>query len=304
MSAESFLTPKLAVFSFPDVLQLNWGYILNNLSGITMEGAPVPAVSAEVPKRAYITIAQKLEGAKAYKEAGTALFKDGNFKKAVIAYRKVLAFTRGLPGSKRVSGSGDAQDASMHNMIIDGQRRSGPEDQWVTDDEEEAALDIESQTLTNISTCYLRLEKGAQAQEAAKKALALRPYSWKAYLRMAESQLMCKEFDESKASYKRAWELAPESEIKTKNSIAFEINKIKQLKKDWEAELRSVTSNAFGKAFGAGGGPVGSDVHSEKTIVEGAPTVVGSASSTGRNNIASSSSSSGSTDLPPTAPAT
>jgi len=269
-----------------------------------MNGDSSHAVRAETRRVAYNTIAEKLEGARAYKETGNALFKDGNFKKAVIAYRKVLAFTRGLPGSKRVSGSGDAQDASMHNMIIDGQRRSGPVDQWVTDDEEEAALDIESQTLTNISTCYLRLEKGAQAQEAAKKALVLRPYSWKAYLRMAESQLMCKEFDESKASYKRAWELAPESEIKTKNFIAQEINKIKVLKKDWEAELRSATSNAFGKAFGAGGGPVVSDVNSEKAVVEGAPTV-GSASSTGRNNIASSSSSSsGSTDLPPTAPAT
>jgi hypothetical protein len=51
-----------------------------------------------VPAGGYQSISEKLEKATAFKLQGNELFKEGKYKKALIAYAKVLAFTRGLPG--------------------------------------------------------------------------------------------------------------------------------------------------------------------------------------------------------------
>lgn len=201
--------------------------------------------------RSFVSIASKLEGAREHKEQGNALFKAGEFKKAVLAYRKVLAFTRGLPGSRRTSGTGRVTDDTSMQDMISQRDNQGPPENRVTADEEEAAIDIEAQSLTNIATCYLRLDKAQQAQESAKKALLLRPFSWKAQMRLAEAQLMNKEFDEAKASFLRAHELAPESEVAAKNNMVVNLNSIKALKKKWEDEMRSSTAAAFGRAFGS-----------------------------------------------------
>ena len=203
--------------------------------------------------RSFVSIRAKLEGAQDFKAQGNALYKAGEFKKAVLAYRKVLAFTRGLPGSRRMSGTGRVtEDSSLQDMISQRDNQGPPENR-VTADEEEIAMEIEAQSLTNIAMCYLRLDKAQQAQESAKKALLLRPFSWKAQMRLAEAQLMSKEFDEAKASFLRAHELAPESEVAAKNNMVLSLNSIKALKKAWEDEMRSTTAAAFGRAFGSVG---------------------------------------------------
>ena len=66
--------------------------------------------------RSFADVAAKLRGAREFKEEGNRLFKEGNFKKALVSYRKVRAFTRGLPGSKRLRPGRDSQDSSMLGM--------------------------------------------------------------------------------------------------------------------------------------------------------------------------------------------
>ena len=53
------------------------------------------------------TIEGKLERAQLHKEEGNNLFKKGDFKKAVCLYSKAVAYTSGLPGSKRSLGEAD-----------------------------------------------------------------------------------------------------------------------------------------------------------------------------------------------------
>lgn len=208
------------------------------------------ASSATATRKSYVSIAEKLEGARQYKDEGNAHFKIGNYKKAIISYNTVMAFTRGLPGSKRVSGTRpDSTDASI-DTALKSQTRQGPAENWVTPQEEEAALDLESQSLSNLASCYLKLGKNSNAQDAAKKAIGLRPKSWKAFLRLAEAQSNTKEFDESKTSYKQAYNLVPENEVSIKNSIANAINNLKTQKKNYELELRKETVSVFGKVFG------------------------------------------------------
>lgn len=262
--------------------------------------------------RSFADVAAKLRGARDFKEEGNRLFKEGNFKKALVSYRKVRAFTRGLPGSKRLLPGRDSQDSSMLGMASKSMLGNGQVP--VSDEEEEEAMELEAQTFANISTCYIRLEKGTEAQKAAKEALYLRPYYWKAHIRLAESQVLCKEFDEARESYKRAYELAPETEKAAKNKIANDVNKIKGLKKEWETELRASTSQAFGRAFGftglgSGGGGKGSGTEAG-AFIAAMPAVGATVATNGTCNgvpfvpPTNSSSSRGSTDLPPTAPAT
>ena len=219
--------------------------------------------------KAYLTIDDKLLGARDHKDEGNAFFKDKKYSRAIVAYNKVLAFTRNLPGSKRTGGGG------IHEMV---QTAIADRPGSVTNEQEIEAMEIECQALTNIATCNIKLERGGQALEACRKALSLwdklntvsseatredteaegeaggqrvAALAWKTHLRHAEALSLLKEFDDAKAAFKRAWELAPDAT--NKNAIAEAIKRLKGQRRGFQAEERVKGSALFSKAFGGDG---------------------------------------------------
>jgi tetratricopeptide (TPR) repeat protein len=113
------------------------------------------------------TIESKLNKAEQYKLEGNEHFKNQKFKKAISSYGKVLAYTKGLPGSTRgLSGVSEMASQSCRETSI-------------TEEEESRSILIETTVQTNLSVCYLKLDNGIKSLEHSKKALELNPKSWK-----------------------------------------------------------------------------------------------------------------------------
>ena len=151
------------------------------------------------------TIEGKLSTATEYKEEGNSHFKDGNYKKAVSSYAKVLAFVRGLPGSKRgLEGIGamaaDHGSSAVAPVSADQDRRAG---------------ELETVVLTNIATCYLKLKDPRKAMEYADKTLAINQSSWKALLRKAEAHIQLNNFENAKMVLLESLSFAPDSVAKS-----------------------------------------------------------------------------------------
>lgn len=111
----------------------------------------------------------KLVQAGKYKDTGNTLFKEGKYKRAISKYSTVMAFTTGLPGSKRGLHEGMAQVASQNSLS-----------KSVTFEEEACAVELEKTAHQNIATCYLKLNDPRKAIEHCNKAIALDASAWKA----------------------------------------------------------------------------------------------------------------------------
>lgn len=151
------------------------------------------------------TIDGKLSTATDYKEEGNTHFKDGNYKKAVSSYAKVLAFVRGLPGSKRgLEGIGamaaDHGHAAVETVSVEQDQRAG---------------ELERVVLTNIATCYLKMKDPRKAMEYADKTLAINQSSWKALLRKAEAHIQMSNFENAKMVLLESLSFAPDSVAKS-----------------------------------------------------------------------------------------
>ena len=102
--------------------------------------------AAAVSKRAAAPLPQDIEGkllrATAHKDEGNEYFKGGNYKKAISCYAKVVAYTKGLPGSKRggMGGGGGIVDMVAGSMA----------QVQVTPEEDQRAIDLETISYTNM----------------------------------------------------------------------------------------------------------------------------------------------------------
>lgn len=81
-------------------------------------------------------------------DEGNEHFKKGDFKKAKSCYGKVLAFTRGLPGSTR----------GMEGMVEMAAKKSSGVESVVTIEEDQQAVELEVIAQTNMATCFLKLD--------------------------------------------------------------------------------------------------------------------------------------------------
>ena len=161
-----------------------------------------PTSSAQVRKPFPTTIEGKLSIATEYKEAGNVFFKENDFKKAVSSYAKVLAFVRGLPGSKRGL-EGVGQLAADYSTAV-----------TVTPDQDQQAAELECVVMTNMATCYLKLKNPRKAVEYVDKTLAINPTSWKAMLRKSEAHVQMSNFDHAKTILAEALSIAPDAQAR------------------------------------------------------------------------------------------
>ena len=148
------------------------------------------------------TIEGKLLIATEYKEAGNVFFKENDFKKAVSSYAKVLAFVRGLPGSKRGL-EGVGQLAADYTTAV-----------TVTPEQDQQAAELECVVMTNMATCYLKQKNPRKAVEYVDKTLAINPTSWKAMLRKAEAHVQMSNFDHAKTILAEALSIAPDAQAR------------------------------------------------------------------------------------------
>ena len=158
--------------------------------------------SAQARKPFPTTIEGKLSVATEYKEAGNVFFKDNDFKKAVSSYAKVLAFVRGLPGSKRGL-EGVGQLAADYSTAV-----------TVTPEQDQQAAELECVVMTNMATCYLKLKNPRKAVEYVDKTLAINPTSWKAMLRKSEAHVQMSNFDHAKTILAEALSIAPDAQAR------------------------------------------------------------------------------------------
>ena len=107
------------------------------------------------------TVKEKIEKAIEYKNIGNHYFKENKYKKAISKYGIVLAYIRGLPGSKR----GLEGIASMASAVNTGDN--------VTELEDIQSLEIEKVIYQNIANCHIKLKNLQESLEFCNKAIKL-----------------------------------------------------------------------------------------------------------------------------------
>ena len=109
-----------------------------------------------------IAIDNKIAEGLRYKLIGNELFKEGRYKSAISKYGTVLAYIRGLPGSKRgldgIAAMAVPKDANNGGVSVE---------------QEASTLDIEKNVYQNIAVCHLKLKNGREALAFCKKAIEL-----------------------------------------------------------------------------------------------------------------------------------
>ena len=205
------------------------------------------------------TIEGKIARAMQYKEDGNVLFKDGHYKKAVSTYAKVLAFVRGLPGSKRgLNGWSDLAAGIPMGY--------GGAEERVTPEQDAQSGELEAVVVTNMATCYLKLGEPRKAIEYAEKALVLSPAAWKAFLRIAEAYVLLRNCDHARTALTQALAGAPDAAART--AVAKVREAIVAAEKAEDVKQKAVFKNIF--AAKAPAAPASSD--SAPTAAEEAPS--------------------------------
>lgn len=152
----------------------------------------------------------KLEMALHFKELGTALFKNCDYKKAIVNYGKAVAFTKGLPGSKRGLEGMGAMAANSSTI------------EPISEENDQKAIDLELISLTNIATCYLKLNEPRKALEFCEKALITSENAWKAMLRKSEALTMMRNYELAREILANALAVAPDAVSRTAIAAASE----------------------------------------------------------------------------------
>ena len=117
-----------------------------------------------------LSIPEKLSKALEYKNIGNEKFNQGKYKSAISKYGTVLAYIRGLPGSKRnLEGIAKMAASATYNNT----------ENIVTPEEDFTACEIEKLALQNIANCYIKLNQPRDAIEFCNKALLIDSCAWK-----------------------------------------------------------------------------------------------------------------------------
>jgi len=149
--------------------------------------------------------ATRLKKAKDFKEQGTKLFKDGNFVKAIVEYRKIF---ENLEGKEMVG----QNEAERKGLVKAGQ--------------------------SNIAECYMKLEDWKSAKAMWSKILEKKQGSAKALLQRGECSMNMNEFKDALEDLNDVKELEPKNK-EAKNLIKTCSQKMKLVR---EPKLPSIES--------------------------------------------------------------
>eukprot|EP01031_Cornospumella_fuschlensis_P041420 gene41420-50539_t len=177
----------------------------------------------------------KLEVAKDYKEKGNEFFKQGLYGKAKVQYGTAIAFIKGLPGRK------DAVGDPMAQMMMESRNTEVLAPELLAE-----ITELDCVLKTNMSVCYLKLNKPHDALQFAKDALVLKPTSWKALLRKGEAQIQLKLYDHAKASLEEAEKLSPDpgSKVAILNARKQMAEALKQEDKEQKKAFKNIFERA------------------------------------------------------------
>lgn len=194
--------------------------------------APTPADAPEqdgpspAKKRVPLTVAEKLESAEDCRQKGNAFFKNGEFKKALLQYSRVFAYTTGLRAE-------DPQMAQYQSAL----KRDTPSS------EEAAAIDaLQLAVRSNMGLCCLRLKQGAKALEHLDKVLAKDPENEKALCNRGKALILVSDLDKAKECLTRAATLYPANQ-----TVARELARLPALFEQQRRKEKSTWKAAFSK---------------------------------------------------------
>lgn len=177
-------------------------------------------------KRVPLTVADKVGAAEACRQKGNALFKQGEFKKALLQYSRVFAYTTGLKAE-------DNQMAQYQSAL----GRDAPTPEEATDI---AALQLA--TWSNMALCCLRLKQGPKALEHLDKVLAKEPENEKALCNRGKALILVNDLDKAQECLTRAAALYPANQ-----TVVKELGKLPALVEQQRRKEKSTWKAAFDK---------------------------------------------------------
>lgn len=180
------------------------------------------------------SISEKLSKAEEHKLKGNEYFKQQKYKKAIVSYNTVAAFTRGLPGSKR------GLDG-VSSMAV----KANGED-LITPEEEAKATDLECTAAVNAAFCFLKLDKPREALDSANKALQINSSHWKALLRKGEAQSLLKDFDKARTTLNAA--MTNTSDVQAHAAISKELKLVSSREKEEDQKQKKAFAGLFARA--------------------------------------------------------
>ncbi len=89
---------------------------------------------------------------------------------------------------------------------------------------------------TNLAACYIKIGDAENATRNAKEALTLNPRAWKSTIRLAEAQVLARNYDKAIKTCEKALTLIPAAE--TDPSAKGAINTVASIKKNANALLK------------------------------------------------------------------
>lgn len=105
---------------------------------------------------------------------------------------------------------------------------------------------------TNLSACYIKIGDAEKAIKNAKEALALNPQAWKSTIRLAEAQVLAKDYEKAIDTCEKALALIPSLESDpsakgAKNTVSIIKKNANALLKADEQKQKESFRNIFNK---------------------------------------------------------
>eukprot|EP01035_Chromulina_nebulosa_P004337 gene4337-5925_t len=190
---------------------------------------------------------RKIDEALALKEKGNAFFKNSEYKKAIRQYAMSQSYTKGMPGRGATNSILSAVVApSMLQNSTAGSVGS------LTPELESEINSLEVTVKTNLSACYIKIGDAEKAIKNAKEALALNPQAWKSTIRLAEAQVLAKDYEKAIDTCEKALALIPSLESDpsakgAKNTVSIIKKNANALLKADEQKQKESFRNIFNK---------------------------------------------------------
>lgn len=180
-----------------------------------------------------VDVVAQLEQAEVFKNEGNALFKEGNYKKALGKYWKVFCYVNGLqiPGESN-------QSMDLANVV----KAKNVQGSQVPADKVDSVKRLKQSTYLNMAACYLKTQDHHKCVDACTKALAADGPISKAYFRRGQAHLELRNLDEAKEDFEQARKLEPGDQ-----AVEAQLRRLKQAFAQHDAKEKKKYARMFSK---------------------------------------------------------